>query len=188
MVKSCIFQVNSPDDKGVLKGRWDGNYRDGKMPSEWTGSVPILEEYMKSGGHKSVKYGQCWVFAGVVTTSKIKADFLCLTFESMHFFRQCLVCRALGIPCRCVTNYLSAHDTNKSMTVDKFLNMDGEETNVSELDTIFNEVGPKIKDSIWNFHVWNEVWMSRDDLPDPVYNGWQVIDSTPQEESDSESL
>ena len=26
--------------------------------------------------------------------------------------------------------------------------------------------------------------MTREDLPDPVYNGWQVIDATPQEESD----
>ena len=29
--------------------------------------------------------------------------------------------------------------------------------------------------------------MSRDDLPDPSYGGWQVIDSTPQEESESKT-
>ena len=65
-----------------------------RKPSEWTGSVAILEEFMKSGGHRAVKYAQCWVYAGLVTT----------------------ICRALGIPCRNVTNYISAHDTNKSMT------------------------------------------------------------------------
>ena len=33
-----------------------------------------------------------------------------------------------------------------------------------------------------NFHVWNESWMSRPDLP-PGFEGWQVLDATPQEES-----
>ena len=48
-------------------------------------------------------------------------------------------------------------------------------------------------DSIWNFHVWNEVWLRRPDLAprsspsaENEYDGWQVIDATPQEESDSE--
>ena len=97
-----------------------------------------------------------------------------------------IVCRALGLPCRNVTNYLSAHDTNKSMTVDKFVNEEGEETTISEVDGVFN--GSSSTDSIWNFHVWNEAWMSREDLPDSIYNGWQVIDATPQEESDGEQL
>ena len=39
-------------------------------------------------------------------------------------------------------------------------------------------------DSIWNFHVWNEVFMARPDLP-KGYGGWQAIDATPQEVSDS---
>lgn len=42
-------------------------------------------------------------------------------------------------------------------------------------------------DSIWNYHVWNEVWMSRPDLNgsnDDFYDGWQAIDATPQEMSD----
>lgn len=33
-----------------------------------------------------------------------------------------------------------------------------------------------------NFHVWNEAWMQRLDLP-PGYDGWQVCDATPQEQS-----
>ena len=100
------------------------------------------------------------------------------------------MCRALGIPCRCVTNYLSAHDTNRSLTVDKFVDENGEETSPGEEEHLFgNSIasGANNKDSIWNFHVWNEAWMSRDDLPDPSYGGWQVIDSTPQEESESKT-
>uniref|UniRef100_A0A8C2DJ03 Protein-glutamine gamma-glutamyltransferase K n=1 Tax=Cyprinus carpio TaxID=7962 RepID=A0A8C2DJ03_CYPCA len=33
-----------------------------------------------------------------------------------------------------------------------------------------------------NFHVWNESWMTRPDLP-AGYGGWQVVDATPQEPS-----
>lgn len=36
------------------------------------------------------------------------------------------------------------------------------------------------RDSIWTFHTWTEIWMRRDDLP-RGYDGWQVIDATPQE-------
>lgn len=38
-------------------------------------------------------------------------------------------------------------------------------------------------DSTWNFHVWVEAWFARDDIA-AVYSGWQVIDSTPQEQSE----
>ena len=34
-----------------------------------------------------------------------------------------------------------------------------------------------------NFHVWNEAWMARPDLPSPEYGGWQAFDATPQETS-----
>lgn len=81
------------------------------------------------------------------------------------------VCRAVGIPCRPVTNYSSAHDTQGSLTVDYFMDENG---------TVMDELN---SDSIWNFHVWNEVWMQRPDLG-PAYSGWQAIDSTPQERSD----
>ena len=33
-----------------------------------------------------------------------------------------------------------------------------------------------------NFHVWNEAWMARSDLP-TGFGGWQALDATPQEES-----
>ncbi|XP_033754204.1 hemocyte protein-glutamine gamma-glutamyltransferase-like isoform X2 [Pecten maximus] len=94
-------------------------------------------------------------------------------------FGQCWVfsgvmttcCRALGIPARSVTNFASAHDTDGSMTIDTVYDMDGER--VEELCC----------DSVWNFHVWNDVWMSRPDIPDKEYGGWQACDATPQEAS-----
>ncbi|KAM3960323.1 hemocyte protein-glutamine gamma-glutamyltransferase [Aphomia sociella] len=143
--------VNSNDDAGVLVGRWDGQYEDGTAPSEWTGSVDILQQYLET--QQEVPYGQCWVFAGVVTA----------------------VCRALGIPSRVVSNLVSAHDANSSLTVDKYYT----ET-MEELD--FDPNNPQGADSIWNYHVWNDVWMARPDLPQG-YGGWQAIDATPQETS-----
>lgn len=142
--------VNSNDDDGVLIGRWDGKYEDGTAPSDWTGSVDILQQFLES--QEPVAYGQCWVFAGVVTA----------------------VCRALGIPSRVVSNLVSAHDANSTLTVDKYYT----ET-MEELD--FDPNNPAgSADSIWNYHVWNDVWMARPDLP-AGYGGWQAIDATPQE-------
>jgi len=152
VVRAISAGVNDADDAGILQGNWSGDYTGGTAPYKWAGSARILEEYVKQG-YRPVKYGQCWVFSAVVTT----------------------LCRALGIPCRPVTNFVSAHDTNSSLTVDKFFTETGEEI----------PGGPdgESYDSIWNFHVWNDVWMARPDLP-KGYGGWQCIDATPQEESD----
>uniref|UniRef100_H0V529 Coagulation factor XIII A chain n=1 Tax=Cavia porcellus TaxID=10141 RepID=H0V529_CAVPO len=79
--------------------------------------------------------------------------------------------RCLGIPARVVTNYFSAHDNNANLQMDIFLEEDG---NVSSKLT---------KDSVWNYHCWNEAWMTRPDLP-VGFGGWQAVDSTPQENSD----
>lgn len=76
--------------------------------------------------------------------------------------------RAMGIPSRVVTNFPSAHTSNGGQVLDiKFLN-DGSK--------------PRVSGSIWNYHVWNEGWMRRPDLP-AGYDGWQVLDGTPQSRS-----
>nr|XP_056713039.1 protein-glutamine gamma-glutamyltransferase 4 [Euleptes europaea] len=142
--RSMSALVNSNDDAGVLFGNWSGRYIGGTPPLAWTGSAPILQQYYKT--KKTVNFGQCWVFSGVLTT----------------------VMRSLGIPARSVSNFASAHDTEENLKVDIYLNEKGEK--VEDLTS----------DSIWNFHVWNEAWMKRPDLP-KGFDGWQAIDATPQE-------
>ncbi|XP_002732203.1 protein-glutamine gamma-glutamyltransferase K-like [Saccoglossus kowalevskii] len=147
VVRALSAVLNSQDDNGVLEGNWSGDYEDGTEPTDWAGSVAILQQYVDTG--KPVKYGQCWVFAGLFTT----------------------VLRALGIPARTVTNFESAHDTDGNLTLDYHYSEDGEP--LEDLND----------DSVWNFHVWNDCWMARPDLP-AGYGGWQAADATPQETSE----
>jgi len=147
--RTISAMVNANDDNGVLIGNWSGDYSAGTAPTDWQGSVQILDQWASSG--RPVMFGQCWVFAGVANT----------------------VLRALGIPARVVTNFNSAHDTDTTVTSD--VHIDEKGNRLDDLNT----------DSIWNFHVWNEGWMARADLSkDRVYDGWQVLDATPQEKSE----
>ncbi|TMS19801.1 Protein-glutamine gamma-glutamyltransferase 2 [Larimichthys crocea] len=138
--------VNCNDDKGVLLGKWSDGYEGGVSPMFWRGSVEILRNW-DTQACQPVRYGQCWVFAAVA----------------------CSVSRALGIPCRVVTNYLSAHDTNSNLVIERYINENGDLVQSREM--------------LWNYHCWVENWMTRPDLK-PEFNGWQASDPTPQEKSE----
>ncbi|XP_053450449.1 protein-glutamine gamma-glutamyltransferase 5 [Nycticebus coucang] len=83
---------------------------------------------------------------------------------------MCTVMRCLGIPTRVITNFDSGHDTDGNLIIDEYYDNTG------------RILENKKKDTIWDYHVWNECWMARKDLP-PGYGGWQVLDATPQETS-----
>lgn len=138
--------VNCNDDKGVLLGRWADDYDGGVSPLLWKGSVEILCNW-NNQACEPVRYGQCWVFAAV----------------------GCSVSRALGIPCRVVTNFLSAHDTNSNLVIERHIDENGRAIQSREM--------------IWNYHCWIESWMTRPDLK-PGFDGWQASDPTPQEKSE----
>ncbi|XP_055016249.1 protein-glutamine gamma-glutamyltransferase E [Boleophthalmus pectinirostris] len=139
--------INSEDDRGVLMGRWGDNFTGGTPPSHWSGSYPILLRWLTINCYP-VKFGQCWVFGGVM----------------------CSVMRFFGIPCRVITNYQSAHDNDRNLLIDVY----HPDYGVRDMPS---------KDSVWNYHVWVEGWMKRPDLR-PGYDGWQVLDPTPQERSE----
>ncbi|KAL7429351.1 hypothetical protein ACHAXH_001028 [Discostella pseudostelligera] len=129
--------VNSQNDGGVIVGKWKGDFSGGRHPGYWSGSDQILEEYSSTGS--PVQFGQCWVYAAVLTT----------------------LLRTVGIPSRPLTNFNSGHDVDKDKIVNRYYNLNGEAVGGS--------------DSAWNFHVWNDVWLS---------NEWHAVDGTPQETSD----
>ncbi|CAK7302610.1 Protein-glutamine gamma-glutamyltransferase Z [Vulpes lagopus] len=83
---------------------------------------------------------------------------------------MCTVMRCLGVPTRVVSNFRSAHNMDGNLTIDTYFDQNAEMLPIQK------------RDKIWNFHVWNECWMIRKDLP-PGYNGWQVLDPTPQQTS-----
>uniref|UniRef100_A0AAQ5ZVH8 Protein-glutamine gamma-glutamyltransferase 2 n=1 Tax=Amphiprion ocellaris TaxID=80972 RepID=A0AAQ5ZVH8_AMPOC len=143
--------INSNNDRGVLVGEW-GEFSGGVHPGVWIGSGDILRQWAESG---PVRYGQCWVFAAVA----------------------CTVSRALGIPCRVVTNFGSAHDTDANLVIENLYDEDGKR--ISGGDSKQRELNK----SILNFHVWVDSWMTRPDLGQE-FDGWQTSDPTPQETSE----
>ncbi|XP_070711014.1 coagulation factor XIII A chain [Pempheris klunzingeri] len=119
---------------------------------------------------------------GVAPTSWTGSTDILLAYASSKMpvrYAQCWVysavfntfLRCLGIPSRVVTNYFSAHDNDGNLKTDIILDENG------RIDR------SRTRDSIWNYHCWNECYMSRPDLP-PGFGGWQVVDATPQETSD----
>ncbi|RWS06783.1 protein-glutamine gamma-glutamyltransferase 4-like protein [Dinothrombium tinctorium] len=81
----------------ILEGEWNQNYTlPGTKPFAWTGSEAILKEYFFSGG-ETVRYSQCWVFAGALTT----------------------MYRSVGIASRPVTCYAAGQDFDGNLIIDK---------------------------------------------------------------------
>ncbi|XP_023806131.1 coagulation factor XIII A chain [Oryzias latipes] len=145
--RKASAMMNSQDDNGVLVGNWSEDFSMGTPPTAWTGSTKILQDYFGQG--TPVCFAQCWVYAGVL----------------------CSFMRSLGIPCRVITNFNSAHDNTGNLKTELIFKPDGTPDRRNT------------RDSIWNYHCWCEAFMKRSDLP-PKYAGWQVVDATPQETSD----
>ncbi|TMS36084.1 hypothetical protein L596_003340 [Steinernema carpocapsae] len=125
---------------------------------KWEGSF-------KEGTHPAEWNGSALIMAEFLRTGLRVRYAQCFTFASIFV----TIMRCLGVPSRTVTCIRSAHDTDHSLTID--------------LITINGKRADGQSESIWNFHVWTEIWCRRIDLP-VGFDGWQVVDATPQEESD----
>jgi len=143
-LSSMIQSGRHGSSHGLLEPRYEDGSRGGQSPHAWTGAVQILEEFLR-GGTAPVRYGHCWVMTGVLTT----------------------LFRALGLPARPVTAFVTAHDTQDSLTVDRYLDRFG--------DLMERGPGRDQPDAVWSYHSWCDVWMARPDLP-PQYSGWQATD------------
>ncbi|XP_028612490.1 protein-glutamine gamma-glutamyltransferase E [Grammomys surdaster] len=143
----------------VLSAMINGNDDNGVISGNWSGNY--------SGGVDP----RTWNGSVEILKNWKKSGFRPVQFGQCWVFAGTLntVLRCFGIPSRVITNFNSAHDTDSNLSVDVYY------------DTMGNPL-EKGSDSVWNFHVWNEGWFVRNDLG-PAYNGWQVLDATPQERS-----
>lgn len=93
VIRKLTALINSNDnDNGLIVGNWSGEVADGTSPVTWTNSLDIFKTYLKTG--KSVRYGQCWVFAALLAS------------------------------CRAVTNFESGHDGNADVIIEVSMNED----------------------------------------------------------------
>lgn len=111
--RAVASKVNSRDGTGVLAGSFGGKHASGMHPCRWNGSAPILQRFFRT--KTPVRYGQCWVFAGVVVT----------------------LLRALGIASRCVTVYEAAHRSSRLMQVDRYFSADGDLLHDTNSDSVW---------------------------------------------------
>jgi hypothetical protein len=172
-------------------------------PSVWESSTPILEQHwglVQKGLPSSVQYCQCFVFAGVTTTIGRALGIgtrPVTNFQSAHdtkhdrsihkfyFSTPDGVWDAVENPGSLCPNWCKTSGSAKSKGC--------------EIESCAKEVKEGVgfgkrpecnacipcvpcksgHDSIWSFHVWNEMYFDRDDVKSA--NGWQAVDSTPQE-------
>jgi len=163
-----VRQTTSEINSKILFGAWDGtkekyekkfqqvkqpNDKPWKFPGDWTNVADIIARHKENNG--MVHFGQCWVFASVLTT----------------------LARSMGIATRSMSNGPSAHEVRnpKTKKFDRvcniYWNKDGTE----------DRGNPKSTVKMWNFHVWNDLYMKRRDLKGG--DGWQAADATYQEPS-----
>eukprot|EP01063_Lacrimia_lanifica_P041357 TRINITY_DN9633_c0_g1_i1.p1 TRINITY_DN9633_c0_g1~~TRINITY_DN9633_c0_g1_i1.p1 ORF type:complete len:1334 (+),score=333.76 TRINITY_DN9633_c0_g1_i1:84-4085(+) len=171
VTRHLTYSVN----KDICYGKWgSGSYTTGRPgggyecdaaagrpcrgPSYWKNMTDVFSLHT-SLGYRPIQYCQCWVYAAVYTS----------------------VGRALGIPTRVTTVFNSAADKDRNRAIDTFYRF----TDSGALVPTYS-AGLK-KDSVWNFHTWNDVWFRRTDIDCAALglragcaNGWQAVDATPQ--------
>lgn len=138
---SSVVNNTGGGDTGIIVGNWSGNYSGGENPDYWSSSQQLIGRYAQ--GANPVRYGQCWVFGGVLTT------FL----------------RTLGIPARPLSNFNSAHDADHPLDkiVDYYFDASGNLDHVRTHDSVWNF-------HVWT-DAWIGEWKAVDATPQELSGG-----------------
>jgi hypothetical protein len=157
-ITEIIGFTSSKGTQGIIEGKWldtDQKYTDSSSiaidPLIWHSTKQVFDKYLEINAGDVPDVP----LLGKLIPEKVVKYAQCFTFGCLaqSFYR------AFGIPCRIVRTENAGHDKRRSYVI---VVTEGEEL------------------PVWNFHVWNEVWMSRPDIPKYEEAGWQVVDSTPQ--------
>lgn len=163
-------------------------------PSTWHGSSPLLEQHwglVQSGAPgTAVQYCQCFVFSGVLTTigrSLGLATRSVTNFQSAHDVNSDRgVSKFFFSTPEGIWDPVDFPDELCPDWCEKSKKCEGCETALRRGRGFSGKCKACIPcvpchsrdDSIWSFHVWNEMYFSRGK---ETTNGWQTLDATPQE-------
>jgi len=192
------YQCRSKKQISGHPEKWSHRCHD---PSTWHASSPLLEQHwglVQSGAPgTAVQYCQCFVFSGVLTTigrSLGLATRSVTNFQSAHdvnsdrgvskFFYSTPtgIWEPVDFPdelCPAWCQRASSAKRKKCdlKACDKPLRTGKGFSGKCKKCMPCVPCGSR-DDSIWSFHVWNEMYFSRGE---EQTNGWQAVDSTPQE-------
>jgi hypothetical protein len=172
---------------GILYGKWDGIYTNGKQPYEWKSVIEIMN-YRFYTGHP-VKYAQCWIFAEVLTamfrflgiparTVYVKnahidtgcdggIDYLDITCKGEKILKKV---RIHSLLTDINEVYYDSETVEKGDTENSKITVQNEKINLLDL--------VKRGDRSWNFHVWSECFLDRSDIY-PNKLSWNICDPCP---------
>ena len=173
----------SNNSYGILHGKWNSPYSNGKQPYEWKSVVEIMNYRFYTG--VPVKYAQCWIFAEVLTAMfrflGIAArtvyaknahidtgcdggiDYLDITSKGEKMLKKVKISDLL-------TDFKELYYDNETVTKGDNINLQKDKINLINLI--------KKGDRTWNFHVWSETFLERSD----IYANklcWNICDPCP---------
>jgi hypothetical protein len=181
---------SSNNENGIIHGKWDGQYSDGKPPKYWSSVSQIMNERLHT--NKPVKYGQCWVLSEVLTGMFRFLGIPSRTILAENAHIDCGMDKGVDIIEMTtkgseikyvktkISSLLNEMDMNEmeiegDLNVQKgnlFGNDEFKEDQKINVCDIINK-----SDRCWNFHVWTEAYVCRNDIDDK-YN-WQICDPSP---------
>lgn len=175
IVRKIMLYFSSENTKqALLEGRWDRIYEDGTHPLDWDHTSQIYRA--RENSLEPIKYGQCWVFAECMTAAM---KFLGIATRTIHAKNSHInISKNFAIDIFGYSNSEKGYSNDiyykKIENLHSFI-FSSEKSEERE-ESLSGRVYCR-KDTMWNFHYWNEIYS---------YKGWKCLDSTPVIESNDE--